>query len=73
MSIKLVNQPRVESILDREGLDGLVVVNPINFYYFSGLLGFFNKPKGLKNKMFFFFSVGNRKTDALWFSWAGDL
>ena len=52
MSIKLVNQPRVESILDREGLDGLVVVNPINFYYFSGYWGFFNTPTGFDGSYF---------------------
>ncbi len=60
MSIKLVNQPRVESILDREGLDGLVVVNPINFYYFSGYWGFFNTPTGFDGS---YFSVLPRESD----------
>ena len=52
MSVKLVNQTRVESILDREGIDGLVVVNPINFYYFSGYWGFFNTPSGFDGSYF---------------------
>ena len=46
MSKKLINQSRAETILDREGLDGLLVTSPINFYYVSGYWGFYYTPLG---------------------------
>ena len=46
MSEKLINQSRAEAILDREGLDGLLVTCPINFYYVSGYWGFYYTPLG---------------------------
>ena len=46
MSKELINQSRAETILDREGLDGLLVTSPINFYYVSGYWGFYYTPLG---------------------------
>ncbi len=31
----LLNKPRAYEIMDREGLDGLIAVAPINVYYLS--------------------------------------
>lgn len=35
----LLNRPRADAIMDREGLDGLIAVAPINVYYLSGYWG----------------------------------
>lgn len=35
----LLNKPRAYDIMDREGLDGLIAVAPINVYYLSGYWG----------------------------------
>ena len=42
----LLNQDRANEIMDREELDGLVAVNPLNQYYLSGHWGLFNTPDG---------------------------
>ncbi len=39
----LVNKPRAFEVLDREGLDGLVALNPINVFYLGNYLGYFVK------------------------------
>ena len=49
---KLINQQRAEQILDREGLDGLVAVTPINFYYLSGYWGLYYTPIGFEGTYF---------------------
>ena len=49
---KLINQPRAEQILDREGLDGLIAVTPINFYYLSGYWGLYYTPIGFEGIYF---------------------
>ncbi len=42
----LLNKPRAQSIMDREKLDALVAVSPINSYYLSDYWGMFNTPHG---------------------------
>ena len=49
---KLINQQRAEQILDREGLDGLIAVTPINFYYLSGYWGLYYTPIGFEGIYF---------------------
>ena len=49
---KLINQQRTEQILDREGLDGLIAVTPINFYYLSGYWGLYYTPIGFEGIYF---------------------
>lgn len=39
----LVNKPRAFEVLDREGLDGLVALNPVNVFYLGNYLGYFVK------------------------------
>ena len=46
MSKKLINQERAERILDRENIDGLIAMAPVNFYYVSGYWGLYNTPLG---------------------------
>jgi Xaa-Pro aminopeptidase len=42
----LLNRPRAIEIMERENLDGLVAVLPINVYYLSDYWGLFNTPVG---------------------------
>ena len=49
---KLINHQRAEQILDREGLDGLIAVTPINFYYLSGYWGLYYTPVGFEGIYF---------------------
>jgi len=42
----LLNQDRACQVMEREGLDGLVAVSPLNTYYLSDYWGMFNTPGG---------------------------
>lgn len=42
----LLNQERASEIMERERLDALVAVTPLNTYYLSGYWGMFNTPGG---------------------------
>jgi hypothetical protein len=49
---KLVNHERAIEIMEREGLDGLVAVLPVNSYYLSSYWGLFNTPVGYDGSYF---------------------
>ncbi len=42
----LLNQCRARELMERDGLDGLIAVTPLNTYYLSGYWGMFNTPGG---------------------------
>lgn len=42
----LLNQDRAGALMERDGLDGLVAVTPLNTYYLSGYWGMFNTAGG---------------------------
>lgn len=42
----LLNRPRADDLMERDGLDALVAVSPLNAYYVSGYWGLFNTPGG---------------------------
>ncbi|MEQ1800904.1 MAG: M24 family metallopeptidase [Gammaproteobacteria bacterium] len=42
----LLNQSRAIELMERDGLDGLVAVTPLNTYYLSDYWGMFNTPGG---------------------------
>ena len=39
----LINKPRAREVLDREGLAGLVALNPVNVFYLGNYLGYYVK------------------------------
>ena len=39
----LVNKPRAYEVMDREGMDGLVALDPLNVFYLGNFLGFYVK------------------------------
>ncbi|MCP4001193.1 MAG: aminopeptidase P family protein [Gammaproteobacteria bacterium] len=43
---KLLNHERAIEVMEREGLDGLVAVLPVNSFYLSNYWGLFNTPTG---------------------------
>jgi Xaa-Pro aminopeptidase len=49
---KLVNHERAIEIMEREGLDGLIAVLPVNSYYLSSYWGLFNTPVGYDGSYF---------------------
>jgi Xaa-Pro dipeptidase len=49
---RLVNYDRAQEIMQREGLDALLAVLPINSYYFSNYWGLFNTPVGYDGSYF---------------------
>jgi Xaa-Pro aminopeptidase len=56
----LLNKPRAYEIMDREGLDGLVAVSPINVYYLSDFWGALMRMR----RTFYNYAVLPRREDA---------
>ncbi len=56
----LLNRPRAQDIMQRENLDALVAVSPINSYYLSDYWGMFNTPDGYEAAYIALLPAGDR-------------
>lgn len=56
----LLNKARADEILEREGLDGLIALRPINQYYLSDYWGNFNSPVGYEAAYISLYATGDR-------------
>lgn len=61
----LLNQNRATELMERDGLDGLVAVTPINTYYLSGYWGMFNTAGGYDAAYFAVLPRDHRQPAAL--------